>query len=160
LVSAQLTRSEQAAVDVAMQSFSRLDAVILNAGALGPIGTTASQAGKLEAYKALFDINFFSLVSILTHAIPFLNASDSKPSTGDNISGRVILVSSGAATGGTPAWGAYSASKASMNSLGRTLAQEEEKIVTVAVRPGTVQTVMQAEIRSTGGFPPSSRDEK
>lgn len=55
-----------------------------------------------------------------------------------------------AATGGVAGWGAYSASKAAMNSLARTLGNEESSIVTVSVRPGTVATNMQTAIRETG----------
>lgn len=43
-----------------------------------------------------------------------------------------------------------SASKAAMNSLARTLGNEEPSIVTVAVRPGIVDTDMQKAIRETG----------
>lgn len=42
------------------------------------------------------------------------------------------------------------ASKAAMNSLGRTLGTEEPTIVTVSVRPGVVDTSMQLAIRVTG----------
>lgn len=74
--------------------------------------------------------------------------------------GRVVFVSSGSAVGATPAWAAYngwsftvtwrllsviklispSASKAALNSLCRTFAQEEPDIVSVALRPGKVDT--------------------
>lgn len=51
-------------------------------------------------------------------------------------------------------WGAYNASKAAMNSLGRTLANEEEDLVVVSVRPGVVGTEMQEKIREIGKFHP------
>ncbi|KAH9179686.1 short-chain dehydrogenase [Lactarius sanguifluus] len=67
--------------------------------------------------------------------------------------GRVVFVSSGAAIGGIAGWGPYNASKAAMNSLNRTLAEEEKgKIVSIAVRPGKVDTNMQGEIRGSGGL--------
>lgn len=90
----------------------------VNAGTLDPLGTTASLASKLDEYKKLFDVNYFSLISILTHAIPYLKERENKSEDTD-VSGRVILVSSGASTGGVAGWGAYSASKAALNSLGR-----------------------------------------
>lgn len=43
-----------------------------------------------------------------------------------------------------------SASKAAMNSLGRTLGNEEKEVVTVSVRPGTPNTDMQTKIRELG----------
>jgi NAD(P)-dependent dehydrogenase (short-subunit alcohol dehydrogenase family) len=63
----------------------------------------------------------------------------------------VIFVSSGAATSFTATWGPYGSSKAAINHLTGTLANEEPKITTVAIRPGTVDTEMQAEIRRSEG---------
>jgi len=106
----------------------------------------------LDEYKQLFDINFFSIISILSHSLPYLTSRESKSLSQDQPAGRVILVSSGAATGGVAGWGAYNASKAAMNSLCRTLANEEEDLVVVAVRPGVVGTEMQEKIREIGTF--------
>ena len=63
----------------------------------------------------------------------------------------MVFVSSGAAVKGLPAWGPYNAGKAAMNSLCRTLAEEEPDIIPVAVRPGMVDTAMQAMLRGQGG---------
>lgn len=60
--------------------------------------------------------------------------------------GKIILTSSGAAVKGTSAWGCYGAGKAVYNSLARTLAGEELDVVTVAVRPGVVDTEMQTTL--------------
>lgn len=79
----------------------------MNAGTLDPLGTTASFAGKTEAYKSLFDVNFFSLISMVSQALPYLKATEGKNLTGAT-SGRVVMVSSGASTGGVAGWGAYS----------------------------------------------------
>lgn len=38
-----------------------------------------------------------------------------------------------------------------MNSLARTLANEEPSVTTIALRPGVVDTAMQEQIRSSGG---------
>ena len=40
-----------------------------------------------------------------------------------------------------------------MNSLGRTLGNEEKEVVTVSVRPGTPNTDMQTKIRELGASP-------
>jgi len=76
------------------------------------------------------DVNFFSLLHTIQAALPALRESK----------GKIIFVSSGASLKGMYAWGPYSASKAAMNSLCRTLAAEEMDVVSVAVRPGTVNT--------------------
>ena len=82
-------------------------------------------------------------------ALPALRESE--------LGGKVVFVSSGAAIKGTPGWAPYNASKAAMNSLcrrvicsyefnymptvfTRTLAEEEPDIVSVAIRPGMVDT--------------------
>jgi hypothetical protein len=39
-----------------------------------------------------------------------------------------------------------------MNSLGRTLGNEEPSVVTISIRPGVVDTAMQTAIRETGSF--------
>ncbi|THH15215.1 hypothetical protein EW146_g5237 [Bondarzewia mesenterica] len=118
-----------------------IDSLILNAGTLEPLGRIDSQANTLDAWKANFDVNFFSLITALKAALPALRQSLS--------GGKVVFVSSGAATGNTYGWGPYNASKAALNSL--TLAQEEPDIVTVAVRPGKMDTAMQFALRERGG---------
>jgi NAD(P)-dependent dehydrogenase (short-subunit alcohol dehydrogenase family) len=57
------------------------------------------------------------------------------------------LTSSGAATGAYSTWGPYGSSKAALNHLGLTLSVEEPDITSVSIRPGTVDTEMQAEVR-------------
>ncbi|TIB31756.1 hypothetical protein E3P86_03276 [Wallemia ichthyophaga] len=64
--------------------------------------------------------------------------------------GKILMVSSGAATGAYAAWGAYNASKAAMNTLAKTLAGEEKGVVSLAIRPGVVDTGMQEDIRRVG----------
>lgn len=61
--------------------------------------------------------------------------------------GRIILTSSGAATHGYSTWCAYGSSKAALNHLAFTLKIEEPDIITVAIRPGVVDTEMQRELR-------------
>ena len=59
-----------------------------------------------------------------------------------------MLTSSGAATGAYSTWGSYGSSKAALNHLALTLAVEEPSITSLALRPGVVDTDMQALIRS------------
>ncbi|KZT62136.1 NAD(P)-binding protein [Calocera cornea HHB12733] len=110
-------------------------ALILNAGMadLAPVVQT-DRAHWLRT----FDLNVFSLINTLVPAIPALRANG----------GRVVFVSSGAATGNTAGWASYNASKAALNSLCRTFANEEPLIASFAVRPGMVDTPMQAAIRT------------
>jgi len=108
---------------------------VLNAGTLDPLTRIASpDAADLDQWRRHFDTNFFSLVSALQVATPLLRESKAPGGA------RVVFVSSGAAVGGTGGWGPYNAGKAAMNSLARTYANEEPNIVSVAFRPGVVDT--------------------
>ncbi|KZW04254.1 NAD(P)-binding protein [Exidia glandulosa HHB12029] len=132
--------ADPAIVDAAVSRFGKLDALILNAGTALPFARIAdAEKAPLDAWRAHFETNFFSLVTTLHRATPLLRESNGA---------RVIFVSSGAATGSTGAWGPYNAAKAAMNSLARTFANEEPSITSIAFRPGVVDTEMQGEIRS------------
>lgn len=63
--------------------------------------------------------------------------------------GRILFTSSGAAVKGTSTWGCYSASKAVLNHLALTLAKEEPGVITIAVRPGVVDTKMQEDLAAS-----------
>ncbi|KAI0638152.1 short-chain dehydrogenase [Trametes polyzona] len=132
----------RSSVSRGLEKYKRIDGLILNAGVLEPLGKIASEDISLDQWKKHFDVNFFSLITALRATLPELRKSQA--------GGRVVFVSSGAATGGTPSWGPYNAGKAAMNSLCRTLAQEEPDVTSVALRPGMVDTPMQALIRSRG----------
>ena len=69
--------------------------------------------------------------------------------------GRVVNISSGAAVKPIGAWSAYCAAKAALTHLTAVLAVEEPRIISVALRPGVVDTEMQAVIRREG---PSAMD--
>ena len=94
-----------------MEKYKGIDGVVLNAGMLEPLANVACEDVPIEQWKEHFDVNFFSLVTALRATLPELRKSP--------LGGRVVFVSSGAATGNTPAWGPYNAAKAAMNSLCR-----------------------------------------
>ncbi|KAK3842080.1 MAG: short-chain dehydrogenase [Linnemannia gamsii] len=126
-------------VDVASQSWDgHLDGLVLNAGVLEPLAPISKT--DVEDWKHNFDVNFFSIITLVQHALPALRESK----------GRVIFVSSGAAVNAYHGWGAYCASKAALKMFGETLAKEEPEVTSVSVRPGVVDTEMQAVIRREG----------
>lgn len=126
------------AVESAIQSFGSINGLILNSGIAQFERIDKNQS--LEAWKEIFDVNFFSQVSILKHSLVHLRSSK----------GRVVFVSSTASIQGVSAMGGYSATKAAINSLSRTLSQEEPEITSISLRPGVVDTEMQAQLRSEG----------
>ncbi|KAL1946845.1 hypothetical protein VTO73DRAFT_14949 [Trametes versicolor] len=132
----------RSSVSHGLEKYKRIDGVILNAGVLEPLGKIASEDITLDQWKKHFDVNFFSLVTAIRATIPELCKSA--------LGGRIVFVSSGAAVGNTPSWGPYNAGKAALNSLCRTLAEEEPEVTCVAVRPGMVDTPMQRLLRSRG----------
>ncbi|KAH8812962.1 short-chain dehydrogenase [Xylogone sp. PMI_703] len=133
------------AVSLAVDSFSRLDGLIINHGTLGNLNRIADSAA--DDFRKGFDVNYFSAVSFIAPAIPHLRKTK----------GRIILNSSGAATMGYITWGMYGASKAALNHLAMTLAAEEPDITTVAIEPGIVATEMQREIRESTTMDPEDR---
>lgn len=99
-------------------------------------------------WRSGFDINFFSAISFVAPAIPHLRKTN----------GKIVLVSSGAAVGAYATWGIYGATKAALNHLSMTLAVEEPDITTIAIRPGTVATEMQRELREVHGTVMDAKD--
>jgi NAD(P)-dependent dehydrogenase (short-subunit alcohol dehydrogenase family) len=123
------------AVDLAKSRWQRLDGLIVNHGVLEPVKRLADSTA--EEWRAAYDINFFSAIAMAKAALQPLRESH----------GRIVFTSSGAATNAYPTWGAYGSAKAAMNHLAMTIANEEENITAIAVRPGTVDTDMQRDIR-------------
>ncbi|PWY96987.1 NAD(P)-binding protein [Testicularia cyperi] len=127
----------QHAVQTATHKWGRLNSVVLNAG----IVTTDKIADLTpEAFSEILSVNTVSLVTTVRAALPALRASG----------GSVVFVSSGAAVGNTAGWTAYNASKAAMNAIARTLANEEPELAVFSVRPGVIDTDMQTFLRSDG----------
>jgi len=133
-----------------LETRRHLDGVVLNAAVLEPLGRIADSQIPLDAWKAHFDVNFFSLVTTIRLSIAALRASK----------GKLIFISSSSAVGNVPTWGPYNAAKAAMNSLCRTLAAEEPDITCVALHPGLVDTEMQTTLRGAGNVMNASDHKK
>ena len=71
-----------------------------------------------------------------------------------------MMVSSGAAVGSYQGWSAYGCSKAAMNHLALDLSVEEPDVISIAIRPGIVDTDMQKAIREQHGHIMSSDNHK
>jgi len=130
----QRTTSEQA-VEAAISKFGHLDAIVLNAAVLSPVGPIAT--AKVDEWKKLFDINFFSLLHSIQVALPHLRKTK----------GSVIMTSSGVSLRPHPAWIAYASSKRAMNCLCAGLTLEEPDISCLCMTPGIADTGLQKEVR-------------
>jgi NAD(P)-dependent dehydrogenase (short-subunit alcohol dehydrogenase family) len=118
------------------ERFGRLDALVANAGILGPL----SPLGHVEAkaWDEVMAVNVTANWRLICAMDPLLKFSDA---------GRVVFVSSGSAHMARAYWGPYAISKAALEVLARTYAAETATTnvhVNVFI-PGTVRTRMQAQ---------------
>lgn len=117
------------------EKLGRLDVVVANHGVLGEIAPLA------EVPDAVFDqaisVNLTATFRLLRELDPLLRAAPN---------GRVLMVTSGAAQGAMPDWGAYAASKAGLEALARAYAAETRsgRVRVNLVDPGEVRTGMRA----------------
>ena len=118
-------------VEQVMARFGKLDVLVHTVG--GFAGGQSVADTDDSTMRQMLDVNFHSLFYVVRAAIPALRAS------GD---GRVIAIGSRAAVDPGAGVGAYSASKAAMVSLVRTIALENRDAGLRAnvILPGTIDT--------------------
>ncbi|MHC4459695.1 MAG: SDR family NAD(P)-dependent oxidoreductase [Planctomycetota bacterium] len=121
-----------------IEQFGRLDALVNNAGIFEPMATVAR--ADPDAWQYNIQVNLLGPVYMTMAAIAELHKQN----------GRLINVSSGAANRVIESGSAYCAAKAALNHFTRVLATEEPALTAIAVRPGVVDTQMQALLRSKG----------
>jgi NAD(P)-dependent dehydrogenase (short-subunit alcohol dehydrogenase family) len=118
------------------QRFGHIDVLVGNAGILG----TLSPMGHIETqvWDRVIAVNLTANWRLIRSFDPLLRASDS---------GRAIFVTSGAADGAHPYWGAYAVSKAALEAMVKTWAGEVTKtpVKVNLVDPGALRTSMRAE---------------
>ena len=118
------------------QRWQHLDILVANAGILGPLSPLGHTTE--DAFIATIDINLNANWRLIRTLDPLLKRSDA---------GRAIFVTSGASSGKHAYWGAYAASKAGLEALVKTWAEE---LVNTSVRanlinPGATRTQMRAK---------------
>ncbi|AMD20934.1 HDR192Cp [Eremothecium sinecaudum] len=123
-------------VKTAVSKHGAIDGIIMNAGILEPVQDVNHLDA--EGWRRLFDINFFSNVALVGHAMPYLKKA----------AANLVFVSSGASVKNYHGWGAYGASKAALNHFASSVAVEEPAVRTISVAPGVVDTEMQHDIRT------------
>jgi acetoacetyl-CoA reductase len=123
-------------------AFADIDAVVSNAA----ITTTIAPAHRMteEQWRRDIDVNLTGAFRVVRACLPGMR---------ERGYGRIVAISSGAATGGLPGQVAYSASKAGLLGMVRTLAIEGTRhgITANAVLPGMIATelalAMPADVR-------------
>lgn len=126
-------------VNSAIEGHGKIDSIVANAGVLEPVQNVNEI--DVNAWKKLYNINFFSIVSLISIALPYLKKTD----------GNAVFVSSDASDTYFSSWGAYGSSKAALNHFAMTLANEEKAVKAMAIAPGIVDTDMQVNIREKVG---------
>ncbi|MGQ0672828.1 MAG: SDR family NAD(P)-dependent oxidoreductase [Hyphomicrobium sp.] len=118
------------------QRWGKLDILVLNAGILGPLSPLAHITS--DAWSSVVDINLNANWRLIRTLDPLLRRSEA---------GRVVVVTSGAASGENAYWGPYAVSKAALEALARTYAAEMQSTTVRVniVNPGAMRTAMRAK---------------
>jgi 3-oxoacyl-[acyl-carrier protein] reductase len=127
-------------VDRTVEAFSRLDILLNNAGSM--VARRQLSAVDDAFIDQVFDLNARSVVTACRRAVPVFTTQGG---------GCIINVSSiSARTGGSPGSSIYSASKAFVSTLTRSLARElaDRNIRVNAISPGTIDTAFHAQFSS------------
>ncbi|MDR0253496.1 MAG: SDR family NAD(P)-dependent oxidoreductase [Brucellaceae bacterium] len=116
--------------------WGKLDILVANAGVLG----TISPVGHVEAkvFDNVINTNLISIWRLIRSVDPLLRRSDA---------GRAILMSSGVAHTARAFWAPYAASKAALEVMGRSWAEETQQMPlrVNSVNPGATRTAMRAK---------------
>ena len=111
-----------------VEELGGLDLLVNNASDLGPSPLPLLKDYPLTRLEDLYRTNVFAPLELIQKALPLLQ------------DGLVVNVTSDAARGGYEGWGGYGSSKAALDLLTRTLANEG--VNAVSVDPGDMRTAM------------------
>ncbi len=129
--------STRRAIAQLARTLGGLDILINNASILGasPLVTLAQLP--LDALEDVYEVNVIAPLALVKEALPLLQQSH----------GLVVNISSDAALGGYETWGGYGSSKAALDLISRTLANElkDDGVAVVSVDPGDMRTQMQQD---------------
>jgi NAD(P)-dependent dehydrogenase (short-subunit alcohol dehydrogenase family) len=121
------------------ERWGKLDILIANAGVLGPI--TPLRDLDQKPFDEVMAVNVTANWRLIRALDPALRESDA---------GRVVALTSSAAWRIRPYWGAYAASKAALEALFRTYAEETKTLTNIRVtlvNPGGMRTEMRRSAR-------------
>jgi NAD(P)-dependent dehydrogenase (short-subunit alcohol dehydrogenase family) len=110
---------------------AELDLLVNNASILGPSPLPALASYPLEKLEEVYRVNALAPLRLVQLALPRLAAG-----------GRILNVTSDAATEAYEGWGGYGSSKAALEQLTRVLAVERPDLRVYAVDPGDMRTRM------------------
>ena len=140
-VPADVSDSDQVeeVVEAALGAYDRVDILVNNAGVVWPLDLVVE--ADLDEWAYNIHVNLVGPFYLTRNVLPLML---------DQHYGRILNVTSGAATHPVPGASAYGAAKAGLDQFTRILALELRGtgVHVNALRPGEVDTDMQADIRS------------
>ncbi len=118
------------------ERWGKLDILVANAGVLGVIAPLGHVEAKV--FDKLMAVNVTGTWRLIRSVDPLLRLSDA---------GRAIIMSSGAAHSAKAFWGPYAASKAAVEAMARSWADETKSspLRVNCVNPGATRTAMRAQ---------------
>ncbi|MEO3387730.1 SDR family NAD(P)-dependent oxidoreductase [Mesorhizobium sp. CAU 1741] len=118
------------------ERWGKLDIMVANAGILGVIAPIGHVEAKV--FEKVMAINVTSTWRLIRSLDPLLRLSDA---------GRAVIMSSGAAHSARAFWGPYAASKAAVEAMARSWADETKSLSmrVNSVNPGATRTAMRAQ---------------
>ncbi len=119
---------------LAAEELGGLDLLVNNASDMGTTPLPPLAEYSLPRLRQVFESNIVAPLALIQKTLPSLARRN----------GLVVNISSDAALSGYPGWGAYGASKASLDLISTTLARElgEVGVAVVSVDPGDMRTNM------------------
>ena len=128
-------------VAYALRELGSLQALVLNAGIYGPMGSTESVP--LDEWRRALDINLFGVLLPCRAVIPHFKKAGR---------GKIIVLSGGGATNPLPNISSYAASKAAVVRLAETLAEELKRfhVDVNAIAPGALKTRFVDQVLEAG----------
>ena len=107
-----------------------LDLLVNNASTLGPSPLPSLAEFPLDEFETILQINTVAPLALVQRLLPSLRKHH----------GLIVNVTSDAAIEGYPGWGGYGASKAALELVTKTLANELDDVGAVLVDPGDIRT--------------------
>jgi len=126
--------AHRAALIAAAWELGGLEAVVLNAGVLGPSPMPALADYPIEELERVYRVNVVAQLALVQAALPLLPPG-----------GRIIAITSDAARVAYEGWGGYGSAKAALEQLVEVLAEEHKDLMIYSADPGDMRTRMHAE---------------
>lgn len=115
-----------------VEKLGGLDVLVNNASTLGPSPLPPLAEYPLDEFERVLDVNAVAPLALTQELLPFLAERR----------GLIVNITSDAASEGYPGWGGYGASKAALELLTKTLANEFDDAGAIIVDPGDMRTDM------------------